>query len=248
MKRVLVVGLVLASVASCRPGGRDDSSRQLTVFAASSLTESFTEIAHDFEQTYRGAHVTLHFGGSAALAEQVEQGAPADVLVTADEATMARVSDAGSPTLIARNRLSIVVEKGNPRKINGVADLARSDVVLVLCATQVPCGHLAATALAKANVSAAPRSLEENVKGVVSKVMLGEADAGIVYVTDLREAGDKVEGVTIANADDPELEAVYPVAVLGRTRESFLANAWKGFLIADFGQRVLRAHGFLPPK
>ena len=245
MRLALLVALALASVA-CRGGGRETEPRHLRVLAASSLTDAFTELEPIFEDLYEGAELTFQFGPSSSLAEQVNQGAPADVLVTADEQTMARVEGV-DPVIVARNRLSIVVEPGNPKAIARLPDLAGDDVITVLCAVEVPCGRLGAHALDKAGVDLEPTAYEESVKSVVTRVALGEADAGIVYVTDVRAAGDDVQGVAIDIADDPELEAVYPATVVPGAAASFLAEAFLDVLVADAGQRVLVGHGFLAP-
>lgn len=238
----MAAALLATMLVGC--GGDDGSDSTLRVLAAASLTEAFTELAARFEGE-TGIEVSLSFGGSAALAEQVNQGAPADVLVTADEPNMAKVDDAGDVTIIARNRLSIIVERGNPMAITELADLARDDVVTVLCAASVPCGRFAARALEKAGVEVDPASVEENVKGVAAKVTLGEADAGIVYVTDVRAAGDDAEGVAIDIVDDPALEAVYPMAVLDDATDADEARAWVDFVAGEAGQEILAAHGFL---
>ena len=220
-------------------GGEDGDG--LTVLAAASLADPLTELAAAFEIA-EGVDVALRFGGSSALVAQVNEGAPADVLVTADEVTMAAVDGPVEPRIIARNRLAIAVERGNPKGITGLADLDRPDVVLVLCAPEVPCGRLAALALEHGGVDAEPASLEENVKGVVSKVALGEADAGIVYATDVRGAN-----AVDLDVDDPELEAVYPMTVLERGERTRLAAAWIDFVAGPEGRAVLAAHGFLAP-
>ena len=249
---VVVAGLALVGCG----GGADDASetsrdqRTLRVFAASSLTEAFTELGATFDEERPGVEVTFNFAASSSLAQQLVEGAPADVFVSADEPNMQRVVDAGraaDPKVIARNRLSIVVEPGNPKGIDALADLAAPGIVTVLCAPEVPCGRYAAALLAKADVQVTAASLEENVKGVVAKVTLGEADAGIVYVTDVQAAGARVQGVTIDRAADRALEAVYPMAVTDDAAEPGDAAAWADFVASDAGQRVLTSYGFLAP-
>ena len=249
MKKLLVVVAVLLPLfVSC---GDDDAapaapSKQITVLAASSLTDAFTELGAAFEEA-NGVDVTFSFAGSAALVEQANSGAPADVIVTADQATYDKAADVSGPTVIGRNRIAIVVEKGNPKGISGLQDLGRDDLIVVLCAPQVPCGKLGAKALEKVAVDAHPKSLEENVKGVVSKVTLGEADAGIVYVTDIRAAAGKADGVDIDIAGEPELEAVYPMGVLVDTAHLAEAQEWLEFVAGPEGQRIMSEHGFLSP-
>jgi molybdate transport system substrate-binding protein len=218
----------------------------LSVYAASSLTAVSASLSARFEELNPGVTVELTFNGSSALVTQITEGAPADVLATADTASMARAVDAGltvgPATVFAGNRLSIVVGAGNPLGVFDLADLARDDVVTVLCASDVPCGRYAEAALASAGVTVEPRSRELNVKAVVSRVSLGEADAGIVYVTDV-VADDMVEGVAIAEAHN--VEAEYPVAVLSDSDQTPLAEAFVDFLLSDEAQARLTAAGFL---
>lgn len=252
----LVALTVLTACATGRassPGGAGPPSparpRSLQVLAASSLSESFTEMARAFETRQPAVRVNVAFGSSSTLAEQVDQGAPADLYASADEAAMRRVTDAGTvtgPRVFARNRLEIAVAPGNPEHIAGPTDLARPAVALVLCAPEAPCGRLAALALQKAGVSVRPRSLEENVKAVLSKVLLGEADAGIVYVTDVQAAGGRVHGVPMGLPADPDLDAVYSLAVTTRAAHPQAARAFADFVLSHAGQRVLARSGFLP--
>jgi molybdate transport system substrate-binding protein len=226
----------------------DTLSGNLQVFAASSLTEAFTEIGKGFEAKHRRTRVVFSFAASSALAQQIIQGGPADVFVAADDANMKKVTDMGGalhPKTIARNRLSILVERGNPKGITGLADLAKPGLVFVLCAAEVPCGKFGAAALAKANVTGKPASLEENVKAVVSKVTLGEADAGIVYVTDVKAAGEKAQGVAIDIANDPSLEAVYSIAVTTAASNQAGAKAWIDYVLSSDGKATLANYGFL---
>lgn len=228
----------------------DALSGNLQVFAAASLTEAFTEMGEAFEADHPNVRVTFNFAASSALAQQINKGGPADVFVSADESNMKKVTGAGNasdPKTIARNRLAIIVEKGNPKGITGLADLARSGVVFVVCAPEVPCGKFAAAALTKANSTATPASLEENVKAVVFKVTLGEADAGIVYVTDVKAAGDMAQGVDIDIATDPSLEAIYPMAVTKQAANQDAAREWTEFLLSNAGQEILSTYGFLAP-
>jgi molybdate transport system substrate-binding protein len=222
-------------------------SGPVTVLAAASLTEAFTELGRTFETDHPGVKVTFSFGASSTLAQQALDGAPADLLATADEANLARVVDAGGasdPRVFARNRLSILVGKGNPKGIATLADLADPGVVVVLCAPEVPCGKFGAQVLQKADVTVTPKSLEENVKGVVSKVTLGEADAGLVYVTDARAAGDKAEGVSIP--DEQNVIAVYPIGRLKQAGNAEAVLAFRNFVLSPAGQATLAGYGFLP--
>ncbi len=220
----------------------------ITVLAAASLTEAFTELGQAFETATPGTKVTFSFGASSTLATQANQGAPADVFASADDANMQKVTAAGNasdPTAFVRNRLSILVGKGNPEGIYNLPDFASLGVSFVLCAVEVPCGKFGQQALDKAGVTAKPKSYEENVKAVVTKVTLGEADAGIVYVTDARAAGDSAQAVDIPAGHN--VIAVYPLAVLKQTSNAGVAAAFKAYVLSAPGQRIMTKYGFLPP-
>ncbi len=222
-------------------------SGTLTVLAASSLAESFGELGRRFQVEHPGLRMSILFGASSSLARQLVDGAPGDVLATADETTMGQAVEGRAveaPVVFARNRLAIVTRAGNPEGLSGLADLAGPGLVVVLCAPEVPCGRLASEALAKAGVTVEAASLEENVKAVVSKVTLGEADAGIVYVTDVRAAGDKVAGVDVHDAHN--VVAAYPLAVATAAANPVAARAWVDFALGPVGQEVLAGYGFAP--
>jgi molybdate transport system substrate-binding protein len=218
----------------------------VNVFAAASLTESFTGLARAFESGHPGTTVRLDFGGSPTLVQQIEQGAPADVFASADLANMQKLVDAGvaaKPAVFARNKLAIVVARGNPKHITGLADLAAPGLVVVLAAPGVPAGTYAQQALQKADVKVTPRSQEQDVKSVVSKVALGEADAGIVYATDVRAGGANVEGVAIPDADN--VVASYPIAATNTAANKHGAEAFISYVLSAGGQRTLASFGFL---
>jgi molybdate transport system substrate-binding protein len=246
---VAVAALVLAACGgndNASSGGSSGSANEIKVFAAASLTAAFTEIGERFTAANGGTEVTFNFAGSQALATQIQQGAPADVFASADLASMDKVKDlVGTPRSFAANRLQIVVEQGNPRDVEGLRDLASSDLKVVLAAPQVPAGRYAAEALAKAGVEVGPVSEEDNVKAVVTKVSLGEADAGIVYVTDVTAGGDRVEGVDIP--EDQNVVATYPIATVKERGSAGQAQAFMDLVLSAEGRRVLGAHGFLPP-
>jgi molybdate transport system substrate-binding protein len=231
----LVVLALLPVVIGCG-GGDDDDAGSITVLAASSLTAAFGDIADAFD----GGHVELSFAASSALVEQANAGAPGDVIVTADEATYGKVRDVGKPTIIARNRLAILVPHGNPEGIERLDDLSRDGVVFILCAPEAPCGALGAEALRDAGVTTEPVSLEENAKGVVSKVALGEADAGLAYVTDVT---DDVDAIPFDGAP----ETAYAAGVLGQSDDADVARAFVDFVASDPAQAILREHGFSAP-
>jgi molybdate transport system substrate-binding protein len=250
----LAAALAVAAMALAGCGGGDDSGSgsgapapgEIKVFAAASLTTAFTELGERFTAANGGTKVTFNFAGSQALATQIQQGAPADVFASADLANMDKVKDlVGTPRNFASNRLQIVVEQGNPRNVQGLDDLAAGDLKVVLAAPEVPAGRYAAEVLGKAGVSVKPVSEEDNVKAVVTKVSLGEADAGIVYVTDVAASGGKVEGVDIP--EDQNVLATYPIATVSESRSPGPARAFVDLVLSAEGQQVLRANGFLPP-
>ena len=218
----------------------------LTVFAAASLTESFNDLQAGLKSAAPGLSLTYSFGGSSALVTQVTQGAPADVVATADTQTMARLTDAGlvgTPVTFARNNLEILVAPGNPKGIAGLADLARSDLKVVLADDAVPAGRYAAQALQASGTTVRPVSKETDVKSAVSKVTLGEADATIVYVTDVRAAGAKGQGVAIPTALN--VVAEYPIAIVKATKNHTGAAAFVDAVVRGAGQDALRRRGFL---
>lgn len=229
--------------------GTADLAGELTVLAAASLTETFAELARRFESEHPQATVRLAFDSSATLAEQVAQGAPADVLATADERTMAGVVDAGltagAPEVFATNRPVLAVPPEDPAGIEEITDLDADAVDYVVCVDSAPCGVLARTVLSEAGVEHPPASEEVDVKAVLSKVTLGEADAGIVYASDLVAAGDAVRRVGL-----PETASTltrYPVAALAEAAEPDLAAAWVDLVASSAGSDVLLEAGFGTP-
>ena len=221
----------------------------MTVFAAASLTDAFTEIGDAFMVDHPDASVTFNFASSSDLVVQINEGAPADVYASADQTNMAKLIDAGNnggePALFATNSLEIIVEKGNPKAITGVADLANPDLIVVTCAPEVPIGKYSAEVFAKAGVTVTPASYEENVKGVVNKVTLGEADAGVVYKTDVAAAGDQAEGVGIPT--DLNVIAEYPLVVTREAPNAGAGQAFVDFVVGEEGQSILASYGFTSP-
>jgi molybdate transport system substrate-binding protein len=222
---------------------------EITVYAAASLTTSFTELAEEFEQAHPGTTVRLNFAGSSDLVTQLIEGAPADVFASADEKNMAKLTDhglaAGEPVAFATNVLEIAVPAGNPAGIEGFADLADPAVRLVVCAPQVPCGAATARVSEAAGVTLSPVSEETSVTDVLGKVTSGEADAGLVYVTDVRAGGDAVEGVEFDESSD--VVNTYPIVVVKATRAADVAQAFVDFVSSTAGQDVLAAAGFGRP-
>lgn len=254
MKRALTA-LSLALVLPLAACGGDDTGGdatgaasgggELTVLAASSLTDVFDELAGPFEEEH-DADVTFSFGSSTDLAEQAADGAPGDVLATADEASMGIAEDAGvagDVQAFATNVLTIVVPKGNPAGIESLDDL--DGATWVRCADEVPCGKVALAVLDDNGVTAEPASLEEDVRSTLDKVVSGEADAGLVYATDAVAAADEVDAIEIPGAD-AELTSYY-AAALEQAGDSDLAADWVAWTTSDEGRSILRDAGFGTP-
>ena len=219
----------------------------ITVFAAASLTESFTEVGAAFSAANPDATATFSFDASSALVQQITEGAPADVFASADTNNMTKLTDAAlngsEPVIFATNLLTIIVAPDNPLGITGVADLANPAIKTVICAPEVPCGNYANQIFTAAGVTVTPVSLEQNVRGVVTKVTAGEADAGIVYVTDVTAgAGDMVE-----IPDDINVVAEYPIATVAASRNQEVGEAFIEFLTGPDGQSILAEYGFGAP-
>ncbi len=223
-------------------------SGQITVFAAASLTEAFITLGKQFEAAHPGTTVTFSFGPSSGLATQITQGAPADVFASAsaknmDAVVTAKAADAATP--FAKNVMEIAVPPKNPAGITGVADLGKAGVKVALCQPVVPCGSTAAKVFANANVTVKPVTLEADVKATLTKVELGEVDAGVVYVTDVLAAGDKVKGVEIPA--DVNASTSYPIATLTASKNADLAKAFVDYVLSADGASVLTAAGFQKP-
>ena len=232
-----------ASAASGKPSG------QLVVFAATSLTDAFAKIGAQFEKANPGVTVKFNYDGSSTLATQITQGAPADVFASAAPANMTTVTDAGdatgTPQIFTRNTAEIMVEKGNPLHIESVKDLADNKIKVAVCAPEVPCGAVAQEVFKNAGVTVKPVSEETNVGGVVTKVTLGEVDAGIVYVTDVKENEGKASGVTIP-ADQNSITD-YPIVQVKGAPNTTAAKAFISYVLGPNGQKVLASFGFMPP-
>ena len=245
--RRLATLVAVGLAAACAASGRAGDAGSLTVVAAASLTEPFTEIGRRFEAATPGVRVELAFAASPSVAAQVRAAAPADVVATADRSVVdALAADGltGPVRTFARNRLVIAVAPGNPLAIRTVDDLGRADLDLVVCAAEVPCGNLAAAALARATPPPRPRSFEPDVKAVLGRVVLGEADAGLVYTTDVRAAAGRVEGVPLEGDD---LVAGYGIATVAASGDAGRARAFVDFVTSPEGLDVLSAAGFERP-
>lgn len=235
---------LLAVACGGEPSGAGSSAqRSITVFAAASLTDSFEELGEQFE-TQTDTSVRFNFLSSADLATQIEQGAPADIFASADDLNMQKVVDAGEtggdPQTFAHNQLEIVVPKDNPAGVTGLSDFERSDLVISLCNEECPAGRYAQEVFEKAGLAVKPDSLEADVKGVVTRVALGEADAGICYRTDVVAAGFGVEGIEIPS--DQNVTATYPIVTLRGASAG--AEEFVELVLSDDGQEVLGSQGF----
>lgn len=220
----------------------------LIVFAAASLSEAFGDARALLEREHPGLSVTVSFAGSQLLVAQVRQGAPADLLATADDVSMRALVGDGlveQPVVFARNRLEIVVAPGNPKHISGLTDLSRPGLRVVLADASVPAGRYGRHILEAHGVRVAPVSEPLDVKGVVLAVAEGNADAGIVYATDVAAAGSAVGGVPIPPEDN--VLATYEIAVVRRSAHPAAARAFLEAVVAGRVQEALRARGFLPP-
>jgi molybdate transport system substrate-binding protein len=247
-----VAALVTAAgLVGCGGGtsGAGTSVGTITVLAASSLTDSFNQIGKDFETANPGARVTFSFAGSPTLANQVNQGAPADAFASASPVNLKTVADAGNadgePVTFARNQLVIAVPKGNPKRVTGLAGLIGPGIKVALCADQVPCGAAAKKAVDAAGITLAPVTLEPDVKSALSKLRLGEVDAALVYRTDVRAAGSDVDGVEFAESAEAINE--YPIVVLRDAPNKVGARAFVAYLRSDRAKSVLIAAGFQAP-
>lgn len=245
----LTAALLAGTLTACDGGPDGAAEGTLTVFAAASLRETFTELGERFEREHPGLRVTFNFSGSSDLLSQVRQGAPADVFAPADTRTMDSLVDealAGLPPRdFASNTLRIVTPPGNPEDLATLADLARPGVDLVICAPEVPCGRAAAAVARAAGITLRPVSEEQSVKDVLAKVTVGEAEAGLVYLTDALAAGDDVRSIAF-----PEAAAAvntYPITTVKGSEQADLAAAFVRLVLGPVGQDVLSAAGFAQP-
>ena len=220
----------------------------ITVFAASSLKETFTTLGKQFEAAHPGDTVKFSFGASSTLATQITDGAPADVFASAAPKNMETVvsaGDASNPQDFAKNTAEVAVPPSNPANVTSVNDLAKSSVKVALCQSQVPCGVVAAEVFKNAGITVKPVTLQPDVKSVLTQVELGNVDAGVVYVTDVMAAGSKVKGVTIpANLNASTL---YPIAAISNSKNLSIAQAFVAYVLSPAGQTVLSAAGFEKP-
>jgi molybdate transport system substrate-binding protein len=260
MRRLALTIAALAAVAlaGCSSGGSSPTSGAsssasastgtITVFAAASLTGTFTQLGKQFEAAHPGDTVKFSFGPSSGLATQITSGAPADVFASASPKNMDQVvsaGDAANPQDFAKNSMEVAVPPNNPAQVTSVTDLAKKSVKVALCQPQVPCGVVAAQVFNNAGITVKPVTLEADVKSVLTQVELGNVDAGMVYVTDAMAAGTKVMGVTIPANDNAS--TLYPIATISNSKHKSEAQAFVAYVLSPAGQQVLAAAGFEKP-
>ncbi len=252
----VTVALLTVAVAGCgRTGGTTArpstvaATGTVTVFAASSLTGTFTQLGADIEAANPGLSVRFSFAGSSTLAQQITAGAPADVFAAASPATMKQVTDAGggsgTPAVFTRNQLVIAVPHGNPKHLTGLADLAQPGLKVALCAQQVPCGAAATTALTAAGVTLTPVTLESDVKAALTKLRLGEVDAALVYRTDARAAAGEVDGIEFGESARASND--YLIVTLTHAPNPAGARVFLAYVQSEAARAVLTRAGFQNP-
>jgi len=250
---VILAALVAVAAAGCSSSSSTSSTPSsstgtITVFAAASLMQTFTQLGKQFEAAHKGDTVKFSFGPSSGLATEITSGAPADVFASASPATMdvvVKAGDAASPQNFAKNVMEVAVPPNNPANVTSVTDLAKSSVKVALCQPQVPCGAVAAEVFKNANITVKPVTLEADVDSVVTQVETGNVDAGMVYVTNVLSAGSKLKGITIpANVNASTL---YPIATISSSKHKSEAQAFMNYVLSPAGQQVLTAAGFQKP-
>ncbi len=262
LRLLAVVSVPAVVLAACGDDDDDDAGStttdapaqgsavegDITVFAAASLTDAFTELGTTFESENPDASVEFNFAASSALREQIMAGAPADVFASANTSNMDQVVDGGAasdPQNFVTNLLEIAVPAGNEAKVSGLDDFANPDLLIGLCAEEVPCGEFGREALANAGVTPSIDTNEPDVRSLLTKIEAGDLDAGIVYVTDVLAAGDTVEGVEIPA--DQNVVATYPIAALTDAANAAAADAFVELVRSDEGQEILQSYGFDAP-
>ena len=256
MRRFAVVaaGLLAVAVAGCSSSSNSPSTSSspqtgtITVFAAASLMDTFTQIGKQFEAAHKGDTVKFSFGPSSGLSTQITSGAPADVFASASPTnmdTVVKAGDASSPQTFAKNTMEVAVPPNNPAKVTSVNDLAKSSVKVAVCAPQVPCGVVAAEVFKNAGITVKPVTQATDVSSVVTEVETGNVDAGMVYVTNVLSEGSKLKGITIpANINASTL---YPIATIKSSKHASIAKEFVDYVLSPAGQQVLTAAGFEKP-
>lgn len=243
---ILAATALALSLAGCWSDDEKDSTTTLTVFAASSLTGTFTVLGKQFEAAHPGVKVAFSFGGSSDLVSQIQSGAPADVFASADTKNMDKLTTADlegtAPVSFASNTLEIITPPDNPGKVDSLDDLADKDLAIAICTPEVPCGSAAQSVAEAAGVTLEPDSEEQSVKDVVAKVASGEADAGLVYVTDVKAAGDKVNGIVFS--ESASTVNIYPITTIKASKSVDLATQFMNFISSTEAQAVFTGAGF----
>lgn len=243
------IAVTIAGCSSSKKTAAAAPSGTIVVFAASSLKSTFNTLGANFEAATPGVKVVASYGGSDTLAAQIIQGAPVDVFAAASTTTMGTVTKAGdatgTPQVFAKNELEIAVAASNPLRIGGLADLTRAGVKLAVCAPTVPCGAAETKAFAAAKLTPHPVTLEQDVASVLTKLELGEVDAGVVYQTDVKSAGSKVTGVNFPEAANA-INA-YPIVAIKNTKNPVATQAFVAYVLSATGQAVMHAAGFQQP-
>jgi molybdate transport system substrate-binding protein len=258
---LIAAGLAAVAVAGCSSSGGSGGSSSsasgspsaastgtITVFAAASLMGTFTQLGKQFDAAHPGDTVKFSFGPSSGLATQITSGAPADVFASAAPAnmdTVVKAGDASNPQDFAKNTMEVAVPPKNPGKVKSVNDLAKKSVKVALCQPQVPCGVVAAEVFKNAGIKVTPKTLQPDVKSVLTQVELGSVDAGMVYVTDVMAAGTKVKGVKISDSDNAS--TLYPIATISDSKQKSIAQAFVSYVLSPSGEQVLAAAGFQQP-
>ena len=253
-----ITGLAVVALAGCSSSSSSStpsassspsaSTGAITVFAAASLTGTFTELGKQFEAAHPGDTVKFSFGPSSGLSTQITSGAPADVFASAAPAnmeTVVKAGDAANPQDFAKNTMETAVPPSNPGNVASVTDLAKKSVKVALCQPQVPCGVVAAEVFKNAGITVKPVTLQPDVKSVLTQVETGNVDAGMVYVTDVMAAGSKVKGVAIPASDNAS--TLYPIATISDSKHKSIAQAFVAYVLSPAGQKVLTAAGFQKP-
>ncbi|GAA1391009.1 molybdate ABC transporter substrate-binding protein [Luteococcus peritonei] len=234
--------------SSASAGASKAGSDTITVLAAASLKESFDQIATDYEAAHPGVDVQVSYGGSSALAKQITDGSPVDVFASASTRNMDTVVAAGKakdPVTFASNVLEIAVPPANPGKVDALADLTDPELKLALCQAEVPCGVASTKLFTQQKMSVTATTQEPDVKSVLTKVRLGEVDAGLVYATDVKAAGDQVKGIEIPA--DQNVSTSYPIAVLTDAPRAEQAKGFVDLVLSEQGRSVLEQAGFQRP-
>ena len=248
MRRTGALALAGVLAAACAGSDPGEQARTITVLAAASLTDAFASLGEAYASSEPGVVVRFDFGSSSGLARQIVEGAPGDVFASADHDAMAMVADAGAaagpPQVFAGNVMEIAVPAGNPAAVSGVGDLARQDLLVGLCAEEVPCGKLARRLLADNQVVPAIDTNEPDVRSLLTKIEAAELDAGVVYHSDVVAAGERVEALPLPGAEGRP--ASYPIGVLAAAAAPEEAAAFVEFVLSDAGQAILAGAGLLP--